>query len=112
MEVVSRSDRDATEALEGVHLAQLAAGEEMSVQYFEIEPGAVVDEHDHHHEQLGYLMGGSVTFIAAGEEFDIEPGDSYVIPGDESHAAENRGNDTAVGIEIFSPPRPNPPWTE
>lgn len=112
MDVVSRPDRDDQAVLKGVHLTQLAAGDRMSIQFFEIGPGAVVNEHDHHHAQLGYLVSGSLTFIAAGEAFDIEPGDSYAIPGDEPHAAENRGDESAVGIEIFSPPRPNPPWTE
>lgn len=35
-------------------LAQLAAGEAMSIQQLHMEPGARVPEHSHHHEQVGF----------------------------------------------------------
>ena len=112
MDVVPLSDREATEALDGVALTQLAAGERMSVQHFRIEPGAVVHEHDHPHEQTGYLVEGSLVFISGDEETDVEAGDSYTIPGDEPHAVENRSDEPAIGVELFSPPRANPPWED
>ena len=110
MDVVSRNDSDSSEVLDGVELAQLAAGERMSVQYFDIEPGAVVGDHSHEHEQAGYLIGGCIVFTVEGEEYSVEAGDSYVIPAEAVHAAENPGDEPAVGVELFSPPRPNPPW--
>ena len=104
---------DTTEAVEGVHLAQLATGEEMSVQYFRFEPGASVPLHDHHHEQSGFVYRGELTFVDAdGNETVASAGDSYVFPGGEAHAAENRGDEVVEGVDIFSPPRPNPDWQE
>ena len=101
-----------TEAVEHVHLAQLAAGEEMSVQHFRIEPGATVPEHDHPHEQAGFVYEGALTFLVDGEEIVVHAGDSYSIPGDEPHAAENRGDTPVQGVDIFAPPRPDPDWAE
>lgn len=110
MERVSLADRDPSEAADGVRLALLAGTESMNVQHFEIEPGAVVDEHSHPHEQTGFIVEGELVFLVGGEEIVCGPGDSYAIPGDQPHAAENRGDETVRGVDIFSPPRENPNW--
>jgi len=38
----------------GVHLALMAGTESMNVQHFEIEPGAVVEEHSHPTSRLAF----------------------------------------------------------
>jgi quercetin dioxygenase-like cupin family protein len=110
MEHVSLSDSETSEAADGVHLAIMAGAEEMNVQHFEIEPGAAVEEHSHPHEQTGFIYEGELTFHSDGNEVVCGPGDSYAIPGDQPHAAENRGDETVRGVDIFSPPRENPSW--
>lgn len=110
MERVSLTET--TEAVENVHLAQLAAGEEMSVQHFEFEPGASVPIHDHHHEQSGFIYEGELTFLLEDGELVVAAGDSYVLAGGEVHGAENRGETPVRGVDVFSPPRPNPDWSE
>jgi quercetin dioxygenase-like cupin family protein len=112
MERVSGDDVPETEAVPGVHLSQLAAGDRMSVQQFRIDPGETVPEHSHPHEQAGYLVEGVLTFLVGGEELVVRAGDSYVVPGDESHGVENRGDVPARGVDIFAPPRTNPDWLE
>ncbi len=112
MERISLSDCEPTEALEGVHLAVMAGGEEMNVQHFEIDPGAVVTEHSHPHEQTGFVYEGELVFLTDGEQIVCGPGDSYAIPGDQPHAVENRGEVPARGVDIFSPPREEPGWLE
>lgn len=102
---------DTTEAVEDVHLGQLAAGEAMSVQHFEFEPGAAVLMHDHPHEQSGFVYEGELTFsLKDGEEVVVGAGESYVIAAGEAHAAENRAESTARGVDVFSPPRTDPDW--
>ncbi len=110
MDSIALSDREATEVTDGVYLAQLAAGERMSIQHFHIEPGATVPEHSHEHEQAGFIYSSALTFIVDGEEFTIEQDDSYTIPSEEPHAAENRTDEPVDGIDIFSPPRLDVPW--
>jgi quercetin dioxygenase-like cupin family protein len=112
MEAIGTDDRDATEAIEDVNLTMLAGGDEMNVQQFEIDPGATVPAHSHPHEQAGYLVAGTLTFVLDDEEHELGAGDSYSIPSDERHAAENRGDETVRGIDVFSPPRENPDWAE
>ena len=113
MDRVPLADHDSTEAVDDVHLTQLAVGEEMSVQHFRIEPGAVVPEHTHHHEQTGYVFSGELTFVLAdGDEVTVGPDESYVLLSEEAHGAENRGDETVLGIDVFSPPRANPDWQQ
>jgi quercetin dioxygenase-like cupin family protein len=112
MQSMAPADGETVEVVEGVHLTQLVAGEHTSVQHFHIEPGARVPEHSHHHEQAGFIAKGTFTFIVDGDEDVIGPGESYVIPGEEPHAAENRADVPVDGVDIFSPPRPNPDWGE
>jgi quercetin dioxygenase-like cupin family protein len=127
MDVVTHSARQTVEAVEGVHLTQLAVGEEMSIQHFHFEPGASVPEHDHHHEQVGYVSSGTFVFIVDseasetprvngeavnGEEYTVGPGDSYFVPGGEPHRVENRSDEPVDGIDVFAPPRANPDWLE
>lgn len=112
MNVVSTDDAEAVEAVPDVHLSQLAAGEQTSVQFFDIRPGARVPEHSHPHEQAGFVVRGSGVFVVDGEEIPVEAGDSYVVPGDEPHAVENRGDEPLEGVDVFSPPRTNPDWGE
>jgi len=54
MERVSLTDLEPSEAAEGVHLALMAGTESMNVQHFEIEPGAVVEEHSHPTSRLAF----------------------------------------------------------
>jgi quercetin dioxygenase-like cupin family protein len=112
MDHVPRDSADAVEVVPGVHLSQLAAGESMSVQGFYIEPDAVVPEHSHHHEQAGYVAAGTLTFVIDGETYPVAAGDSYVVPGDVPHSAENRGDVPVEGVDVFSPPRTDPDWAE
>ncbi len=112
MERVSLSDLDPSEAADGVQLALMAGSESMTVQHFEIEPGAAVEEHSHANEQTGFIYEGELVFHTDGKEIVCKPGDSYAIPGEQPHAAENRGEKTVRGVDIFSPPRENPSWQD
>lgn len=110
MKRVPLAAAETVEAVPGVHLTQLATGDGMSVQHFHIESGATVPEHSHPHEQAGWVERGEGVFLVGGEELLVQAGDSYSIPGGESHAVEVRGQEPLVGVDIFHPPRPAPDW--
>jgi quercetin dioxygenase-like cupin family protein len=112
MERVAHEEVDAVEAVDRVHLSQLAAGDRMSVQGFEIEPGATVPEHSHEHEQAGVVVEGELTFLVDGEAVVCGPGDTFAFQSGEPHGAENRGDAVVVGYDVFSPPRLDPDWAE
>jgi len=112
MEIVHEGEVESTEAVDGVHLKLLAGGSEANVQQFTIEPGATVPEHDHPHEQVGYVIEGALEFTVDGETHRAETGDSFVIPGGEPHSAENAADVPVVGFDVFAPPRENPDWQD
>lgn len=112
MDRMGPGDGIAGEPVADVHLERLAGGEEMNLQTFEIEPGATVPEHSHPHEQLGYVFEGTLTFLVGGEELPVGPRESFAIPGGEPHGARNDGEETVVGVDVFSPPREAPDWGE
>jgi mannose-6-phosphate isomerase-like protein (cupin superfamily) len=113
MERETLADNETVEVSEGVHLTQLAVGERMSIQHLRMEPGGTVPMHSHHHEQLGFVYQGTQTFVFEDDSSaDIDPGESYFLESEQPHAAENRGSEDLLAIDIFSPPRPNPSWLE
>ncbi len=113
MELVTSDSSDEIEVTPSVYLSQLAAGNEMSVQRVRMEPDGRVPEHEHYHEQLGFVYQGDQTFILKdGTEITACSGDSYWLKSHEAHAAENQGDKEMLAIDIFSPPRHTPNWPE
>ena len=111
MDVVDNDSNAETEVVSGVYLAQLAAGENMSLQHVRFDPGARVPEHSHPHEQAGYVYEGTVTFLLEGGAVTLEAGESYCVSGGQAHAVENPTDRPARVIDVFSPPRGDPDWS-
>ncbi len=80
------------------------AGQQVMLSYVEFEPGAVVPEHSHPHEQIGMLLEGQLIFTIGGTTETLEPGDMWRIPGGVSHRAE-AGDAKVRTIDIFHPVR-------
>ena len=90
----------AVDAFPGVVRRTLASGERLTIVEIRIAPGAEVPEHTHPHEQAGHVASGRVHFRIGDEEFDLKPGDSYLIPGDVPHyarAVDEGHRDSAIG---------------
>ncbi len=68
----------------GVHI-QACAADQMMLSLATLEPGAVVEEHSHPHEQVGMVIEGRALFIVGGEQKTLQPGDLYRIPGNVRH---------------------------
>lgn len=89
--------------MEGVQLKTLVWGERTMLCEFKIEKGKGLPSHAHPHEQTGYLISGRMRFSIGSDTLEVEPGDSWSIPGDVEHAAEALKD--SKGVEIFSPVR-------
>ena len=103
VEPVRVSDRAPDEPAPGVLASQLGAGERVHGQHVHFEPDTAVDAHEHPHEQITYVLDGTVTMTIDGEDYDLSAGDSVIVPGGTPHAA--RTEEAAEVLDVFSPPR-------
>ena len=98
-----KTDSGYKNPMEGVELKALAWGDRTMLCEFRIKAGRSVPEHDHPHEQTGYLVKGKMRLFINEESMEMEPGDSWCVPGGVPHRAEVL--EDSVVIEVFSPPR-------
>jgi quercetin dioxygenase-like cupin family protein len=80
------------------------AGQNMMLSVVELEPHAVVEPHQHPHEQMGVLLEGELTFTIGDEQRTLKPGDMWKIPGHVVHSAV-AGEMKTVAIDVFNPIR-------
>jgi quercetin dioxygenase-like cupin family protein len=84
--------------------ARAIEGDRMTIAVVELEPGAVLPEHHHENEQLGFVIAGSITMRIGTEKRELNIGEMYSIPSDVPHDAL-AGPDGAVVADVFAPPR-------
>jgi quercetin dioxygenase-like cupin family protein len=89
--------------LEGIKLKTLVHGEKTLFAEFKMEKGNKLPRHSHPQEQTGYLFSGHIKLTIGTDTFDVEPGDSWCVPGNMEHQAEIILD--SVAIEVFSPVR-------
>ena len=70
----------------------------------EFEPHAVVEMHQHPHEQMGLLLEGELEFIIGDERHVLKPGQMWKIPGGVSHSAI-AGDQPVKALDVFYPIR-------
>jgi len=83
-----KSDQGYIAVVDGVKRKTLVHGEKTLMTEFLLEKGKTLPNHSHSQEQTGYLVSGKIMLFIAGEEFEVNPGDSWVIPGDAEHSAK------------------------
>jgi len=98
-----RSDNGYKQVLDGIKLKTLVYGDKTLIAEFHLEKGAQIPVHSHPHEQTGYLISGRIRLSIGEDTFDVEPGDSWCIPGNVKHRAEFI--EDSVAVEVFSPVR-------
>ena len=84
--------------------ARFVTGSRIMLSFVQVAPGAIIPDHNHPHEQLGYVVEGSLLLNIAGDERNLQPGDAYTIPGGVTHRAVGGPNGCFV-LDAFSPPR-------
>ena len=85
--------------------AQIFAGDNSMLSVAEIEPHAKGELHSHPEEQWGVLLEGECIRTQEGEKVHVEEGDFWHTPAGAEHTIE-AGEDGALVLDIFSPPRP------
>ena len=87
----------------GVRRRTLAHGSSMLLAEFTLAQGSGVGTHTHPHDQVGYVVSGSMQLTVGDEARTYRAGDSYYIPGDIPHSAVTP--EDAVVVDVFCPPR-------
>ena len=91
------------QVLEGIKLKTLVYGDKTLFTEFRLKRGSQLPKHAHPQEQTGYLISGRIRLTIGAETFEVEPGDSWCVPGKMEHQAEILAD--SVAIEVFSPIR-------
>lgn len=90
-------------AVAGITRKTLVHGDKTLMTEFRLQEGSVLPRHAHPHEQTGYLVSGRLRLTIGDEAFDVQPGDSWCIPGDVEHEAQ--ALEASVAVEVFAPVR-------
>lgn len=80
------------------------AAEKTMISHVSMEPGAIVAEHQHPHEQVGIVLEGQAQFFIGAESKLMRKGDVYRIPGNVNHrvVASSEG---LKALDVFYPIR-------
>ncbi|MEO6444447.1 MAG: cupin domain-containing protein [Gemmatimonadaceae bacterium] len=87
---------------------KLITGDGMMIAQVFLKKGCIVPRHQHHNEQLTYILQGGLRFFLGeeGEEErtqDVMAGEVLHIPAWKWHKAE--ALEDTLDVDIFSPPR-------
>ncbi|RMG60112.1 MAG: cupin domain-containing protein [Deltaproteobacteria bacterium] len=101
--------KESTENLKEVSLiegvkARFFSGEKIMFSLVRLDPNVVLPAHSHPHEQMGFVLEGSLVLRSGEKEEALSPGDVYALKGDEPHEAV-AGPDGALVLDVFSPVR-------
>ena len=80
------------------------AGERMMLSVVTFEPGSVVLDHSHPHEQMGMMVSGRLEFTVGDMTRVLGPGDIWRIPGGVVHRVRALDG-PAVALDVFHPIR-------
>ncbi len=85
---------------------RLITGERVMVSHVYLKKGAIVPQHNHHNEQITYILEGALRFWIGEEEsevIDVRAGEVLHIPSMVKHKAE--ALEDTLDVDVFSPPR-------
>lgn len=81
----------------------LLQAENFTMGYVQVEPQGSVPKHEHHQEEVYYIVEGSGT-IELGEEIStITAGTAVYIPPNTPHELVNTGAEKMVMMFVYSP---------
>ncbi|MBI1810169.1 MAG: cupin domain-containing protein [Gemmatimonadetes bacterium] len=89
---------------------KLLSTDKMMIAQVFLTKGCVVPAHDHHNEQITYILSGCLRFWlgehadAPGDVYtDVRAGEVLLIPGNLRHRAE--ALEDTLDLDVFDPPR-------
>ena len=98
-----KSDTGYKSPIQGIHFKTLVHGDKTLLAEFKLESNSDLPEHEHPHEQTGYLVSGRMNLYINELKHEVLPGDSWSVPGGVLHRAEIL--EDSIAVEVFSPVR-------
>ena len=83
-------DLPAAEMMDGV-LRRAVYLDNVMLTFFEFEPGRVIPEHAHPHEQISYVLEGEMVFTLDGQTRTLRAGEGATVPPNVPHGATFHG---------------------
>ncbi len=81
-------------------------GNGATVALHRLMPGHAPNPHSHMHEQILYIMAGTMKLHVGNEVHIIGPGGLLVVPPNVTHWGEVLGSEPVMNLDIFTPSRP------
>jgi quercetin dioxygenase-like cupin family protein len=97
------SELPGTDMLPGI-LRRAVYLDNVMITFFEFEPGSVVPEHDHPHEQISYVVQGAMEFRLGDETRVLRAGEGVCCPPGVPHGAVILDEPT-VALDAWHPVR-------
>src|SRR5579859_358988 len=82
---------------------QFIVGTDMMIARVLLKKGGHVPMHQHHNEQITYILEGALRFMVGGKEVVVRAGEVLCIPPHVPHEAF--ALEDTVDLDIFNPPR-------
>jgi quercetin dioxygenase-like cupin family protein len=82
---------------------QFIVGADMMIARVLLKKGGHVPMHQHHNEQITYILEGALRFVVGGKEVVVRAGEVLCIPPHVPHEAF--ALEDTVDLDIFNPPR-------
>ncbi|MBP3459021.1 MAG: cupin domain-containing protein [Lachnospiraceae bacterium] len=101
--MVVKKEEAKKRVFKGVYLDSLAVGEKSMVCKMNYQNGDFASEHQHPHEQCGYVISGEYELTIGDEKWLLGSGDSYAIPGNKIHSFKVLKAGEVV--DVFTPQR-------
>lgn len=102
--MISKSiDTKTHQPVPGITAQTLVYGDSTHMIKFFVEKGITMPTHSHEHEQIGYLLEGSIILTLDGVQYRLEAGQAWAIKPYTPHSVTVA--EKGVIIEVFSPLR-------
>ncbi len=83
--------------------ARIVHADNMTLVYWSFDPGTVIPEHSHPHEQVANLLDGEFELTVGGETRGLRVGSVATIPSDTPHSG--KAITAARILDVFHPIR-------
>ena len=82
---------------------EMITGDKLMLARVFIKKGGHVPKHQHHNEQVTYILEGALKFSIDGKEIVVKAGEVLCIPSNMPHEAW--ALEDTVDLDVFTPPR-------